>query len=377
MKSLGLFIASFFLVPSLIASPTNESFNPAILSQIDAALLQAIAENRLPGAVLWLEQGSRQYHKPFGARALSPPEPMTENTLFDAASLTKVIATTPSILLLRERGKLDLNQPISSYLSEFAHAQNGRITVRQLLTHTSGFPRALRKTSDWSNLSRALRFAAQEKLNHPPGTHFQYSDINFIIAGELAARVAATPLNRFADSNIFLPLQMLDTSFLPPPHKHQRIAPSGRSSKLSDRARVHDPKARALGGVAGHAGVFTTASDLARFCRMLLNRGTLEGVRILTPDSVALMTSVQSPPSLKAKRGLGWDIDSEFSRPRGDIFPVGSFGHTGFTGVSVWVDPSSQTFWILLSNRLHSNSSQSIYALQKFLGTTAARAAKD
>ncbi|MGW8258384.1 MAG: serine hydrolase, partial [Thermoguttaceae bacterium] len=212
----------------------------------------------------------------------------------------------------------------------------------------------------------------------PPGTAFKYSDINFILLGEITRRVAKMPLNVFVEREIFCPLKMNDTCYLPPQEKLARIAPTeaiGGQAPL--RGVVHDPTARKMGGVAGHAGLFTTAADLARYARMMLNLGKLDGVRIFKPETVKLMTSVQSPPEVQARRGLGWDIDSPYNGPRGKIFPRGSYGHTGFTGGSLWIDPFSKTFVIFLSNRVHPDGKGNVLALRRKLGTLAAEAVMD
>lgn len=184
-----------------------------------------------------------------------------------------------------------------------------------------------------------------------PGTSFSYSDINFFLLGEIVQRVSKAPLEVFVQREIFGPLKMSDKGYLPPQDKLSRIAPTEVVDGQPWRGVVHDPTARHMGGVAGHAGLFTTASDLARYARMLLNLGELDGVRILKPETVKMMTSVQSPPGISAHRGLGWDIDSAYSGPRGELFPAGSYGHTGWTGGSLWIDPTSKTFVIFLSNR--------------------------
>jgi CubicO group peptidase (beta-lactamase class C family) len=328
----------------------------------------------MPGAVAWLEHESGVYHKAFGQRALEPaPEPMSENTIFDAASLTKVIATTPSIMLLVEGGQVDVEAPVHKYIEEFRRDGKDAITVRHLLTHTSGLRSGLSKKPEGQQ--SAIVIACQEKITNAPGTRFIYSDINFILLGEIVQRVSQRPLERFAAEQIFVPLKMKDTRFLPWSADHARIAPTESDGTNWLRGTVHDPTARRMGGVAGHAGVFTTAADLARFARMMLNYGELDGVRLFHPETVAAMTSIQSPATLEAKRGFGWDIDTGYSR-RGDVFSVGSYGHTGFTGTAIWIDPFSKTFWILLTNRVHPDGKADIRALQRNFSTLAAEATR-
>jgi len=360
--------------PCLAAAPLD----PAKLAQMDAAIERAIADRQLPGGVLWVEHNGTSYHKAFGQRALVPKlEPMTEDTIFDVASMTKVLATAPALMILAERGKLKLDEPVATYLPGFEGGGKETITLRHLLTHMSGFNTRLSRDPDWSDHERAFALIGRERPPDPPGTVCRYSDINFIILGEVIRRVSGEMLEEVASREIFEPLKMKDTRFLPPAAWLPRIAPTERSGREVLRGKVHDPKARRMGGVAGHAGVFTTASDVARFARMMLNGGELDGVRVLKPESVKLMTRVQTPASIQARRGLGWDIDSAYSRPRGDVFPIGSYGHTGFTGACLWIDPFSKTFWMLLSNRVHPEPSGNIYALQKSLATLAAQAVTD
>jgi CubicO group peptidase (beta-lactamase class C family) len=346
------------------------------LAAMDVAINAAIASNACPGGVLWVEHAGQAYHKAFGQRALVPArELMTEDTIFDAASLTKVVATTPAVMWLVERGRIRLDAPVKTYLPEFTGGGKEKVTVRELLTHTSGLPPDIETRSDWRGKTVAIQKACASELQSLPGAIFRYSDINFFLLGEIVERVSGTPLDIFAQREIFGPLKMTDTGFRPGTDKLARIAPTEVVEGKPWRGVVHDPTARKMGGVAGHAGLFTTAADLARYARMLLNLGELDGVRVLQPETVRLMTSVQTPPGLAAKRGLGWDIDTAFSGPRGEIFPVGSYGHTGWTGGSLWIDPGSRTFVIFLSNRNHPTEAGNVIRLRRALGTLAAEAA--
>jgi CubicO group peptidase (beta-lactamase class C family) len=352
--------------------------DPARLRKIDAAIDQAIAGHRLPGAVVWVEHGSGHYWKAYGHRALIPAvEPMTRDTIFDVASVTKVLATTPAVMILWERGQIKLDEPVHSYIPEFTGDGKERITVRQLLTHTSGLPEGVGTHPKWQGTESALRMACAMKLKAPPGREFRYSDIDFFLLGEIVARVSLMPLNEFCAREIYRPLKMADTGYLPGPEKLPRIAPTGMTDGVMLRGRVHDPTARFMGGVAGHAGVFTTAPDLARYARMMLNLGELDGARLFKPETVRMMTSVQTPPGMEARRGFGWDIDSGYSRARGGHFPIGSYGHTGFTGIALWIDPCSKTFYIFLSNRVHPDGSGNVLDLYRTVGTLAAEAVTD
>src|SRR5262249_942841 len=249
--------------------------------------------------------------------------------------------------------------------------------LRHFLTHTSGLRAGLGASPAWSGYEKGIELACAETVTNTPGTFFRYSDINFIVLGEVVRRVSGSKLDEFAAREIFQPLKMVDTSFLPPPSKLPRIAPTQKVGDEILRGKVHDPTARRMGGVAGHAGLFSTAADLARFARMMLDRGELEGVRILKPETVKLMTSVQSPEAVPARRGLGWDIDSAYSRPRGDIFPLGSYAHPTFTRCCFWIDPFSETFCIFLSNRVHPDGQGNVLPLYGKLGTLSAEAVTD
>jgi CubicO group peptidase (beta-lactamase class C family) len=356
-------------------APARPVFRADKLAEMDAAIEEAIAARNCPGGVLWLEHRGAAYHRAYGQRALVPaPEPMTEDTLFDVASMTKVIACAPAVMLLVERGQVKLDAPVRTYIPEFKGQGKEAITVCQLLTHTSGLRPDIETRSDWHGQAAALQKACAEKPVTPPGAAFRYSDINFILLGEIVRRVSGLPLQDFVAREIYGPLKMSDTGYLPPESKRGRIAPTQVVDGRPWRGVPHDPTARKMGGVAGHAGLFTTAPDLARFARMLLHDGTLEGRRVFQPETIRAMTSVQTPDSLTARRGLGWDIDSPYSAPRGKLFPVGSYGHTGWTGGSLWLDPASQTFVIFLCNRNHPNENGSVAALRATLGTLAAEA---
>ena len=364
-------LLAFVAVSAATAAP---AFLPQKLAAMDAAVADAIAANKIPGGVLWVERAGESYSRAYGQRALEPtPEPLTADTIYDSASLTKVVATTTAIMQLVERGRLELDAPVARYLPAFAAHGKDAVTVRQLLSHHSGLRAGLPRTPAWSGYAAAIERACAEKFVGVPGGTFLYSDINFIVLGELVRIASGLPLDAYAAKEIFLPLGLGDTGFIPAATKLDRIAPTELTAGTMLRGVVHDPTARAMDGVAGHAGLFTTASDLARFCRMLLGGGQLDGVRILSAASVAEMTRVQTDGS--NRRGLGWDLDSSFSGPRGRWFPAGtSYGHTGFTGTSLWLDPSTQTFVLFLSNRVHPDGKGDTGPLRRTLGTLAAEA---
>lgn len=366
------------LVCSTLPATAEPSFYPQKLAEMDAAIEQNIADKGCPGGVLWLEHRGVSYHKAYGHRSLVPDvEPMTEDTIFDLASLTKVVACTPAVMLLVERGQLGLDDKVQKYIPEFTGGGKEEITIKELMLHISGLRGDIETTSDWHGQPAAIEKACHERLVSPPGTRFRYSDINFFLLGEIVQRVSGQPLQDFVQKEIYQPLKMTDTGYLPPASKLERIAPTEVVNGKPYRGVVHDPTARHMGGVAGHAGLFTTAADLAHYARMMLNQGELDGIRIFKPETVALMTRVQTPDSIPARRGLGWDIDSGYSGLRGKLFPLGSYGHTGWTGTSIWIDPFSQTFVIFLSNRNHPDESGSVGALRAQLGTLAAEAIPD
>jgi uncharacterized protein YbbC (DUF1343 family)/CubicO group peptidase (beta-lactamase class C family) len=344
---------------------------------IDRAIDEAIAQGKLPGAVLIIGHGGQiVYQKVYGRRATVPvAETMTADTVFDLASLTKVVATTTALMQLFEQGKFRLNDKVTDYIPEFQSGKSA-ITLRNLFTHFSGLKPDVPLASPWSGYQTGIKLACTDPPDGPPGARFVYSDINFILLGELVHRLSGQMLSDYARDHIFAPLGMKDTMFQPPSTLVPRIAPTERAAKDSPPLRgvVHDPTARNIGGVAGHAGVFSTAGDLARFAQMMLNGGELDGVRIVSAATIQKFTEPQSPPDQPILRGLGWDIDSPYSGNRGELFPIGSFGHTGFTGTSLWIDPFSQTYVILLANSVHPTGHPPLTALRGKVATIAAAA---
>ena len=340
---------------------------------VDAVIAQAIHQGEIPGAVLIVgHSGQVIYRKAYGSRALEPRrEVMTLDTIFDLASLTKVIVTTTAVMQLVEQGKVRLNDPVAKYLPEFA--QNGKedITVRQLLTHYSGLQPDMDLKTAWEGKETAYRMAFAQTPQDPPGSKFSYSDINFIVLGALVERLAGESLEEYSARHIFVPLKMTHTRFVPPAAWRAKIAPTQYDEhEHMLRGEVHDPTARRMGGVAGQAGLFSTADDLAKFAQALLNGGG----GILSPLSVEKMTQPEQPPSAPVLRGFGWDIDSPFSSNRGDLLPVGSYGHTGFTGTSLWIDPTTQTYIILLTNAVHPRGKENAIALRSRVATAVAAA---
>ncbi len=379
----GSLIALALVAPVHAARP---AFDPQALARVDDVIAAAIAGGEIPGAVLLVGHRDRVvYRKAYGQRAVVPePEPMTADTSFDLASLTKPIATATSIMILVERGQLRLQDRVSTWLPAFAANGKDTITLRHVLTHVSGLRGSLDLAEPWTSREHALALAAAEVPLAAPGEKFVYSDIGYLILGEIVARASGMPFERFVETQILQPLGMRDTTFNPAPSLRARIAPTEQCAPSDHtcpegvstilRGVVHDPTARRMGGIAGHAGLFGTADDLARYCRMLLAGGRLNGKQVLAPLSVIKMTSPATPPSMPSVRGLGWDIDTPYSSNRGDLFPVGSFGHTGWTGTSLWIDPVTRTYVILLSNRVHPDGKGDAVALRAKVASVVAAA---
>ena len=345
---------AFLLVASMPAHLLSETGkNDPAFKSIDAIVQKAVDDGNIPGAVVLIgHNGKVVYRKAFGSRSLEPThEPMTVDTIFDLASLTKCVATATSVMKLIEDGRVRLNDPVSAYLPDFAQNGKADITVRELLTHYSGLPPDLDLKTPWQGRETAYQMVMQSKPQYPPGSRFLYSDINFETLGFIVEKATGTPLNDFANTNIYTPLGMKDTRFLPPAEWSTRIAPTqyDENGKML-RGIVHDPTARRMGGVAGHAGLFSTADDLSKFAEDILSNH-----KVLTATATQKMSTPQQPANAASLRGLGWDIDSPFSTNRGELLPVGSFGHTGFTGTSLWIDPITDTYIILLTNAVHPN----------------------
>lgn len=355
----GLVLAAFS--PAL-AAPSG-ALPETTLRKIAERVRQEVALGSIPGAVVLI--GGREeilLRQAFGRRALAPkPEPMTEETVFDLASLTKVVCTAPAVMQLAEKGKLELDAPAARYWQAFGSHGKYRITVRQLLTHYSGL-RASLPPGGWSGYGTALRKVAVERPLATPGAEYLYSDINFIVLGELVRRVSGFPLDRYCTRHLFRPLGMTHTMFRPGRAHWARIAPTERRGERLLRGEVHDPTAWRMGGVAGHAGLFSNADDLARFARMLLAGGRGSGTRVLRPESVAAMLAPQSSPGATRERGLGWDIGpGDGNGP----LPPGFFGHTGHTGTALWLDPGLGVFGIVLTHRVHPDGKGNVKPLRQ------------
>jgi uncharacterized protein YbbC (DUF1343 family)/CubicO group peptidase (beta-lactamase class C family) len=361
------------LLACAACSFAQQTFSGA--AAVDEQINRAVSTGLIPGAVLLIgHDGQVVYRKAYGERALIPArEAMTVDTIFDAASLTKVIATASAVMKLFDQGQIRLNDPVTNYLSEF---QGGRseITIRNLMTHFSGLRPDLDLQPVWSGYETGIHRALIDKPVRGPGLRFVYSDINFVLLGEIVQRLTGKTLAAFTRENIFEPLGMRETMFQPPAPLKARIAPTEIDPATGQPLRgvVHDPTSRYMGGIAGHAGLFTTADDLAKFAEMMIGRGESNGIRIFSAPTVEKFTTPQSPADQPILRGLGWDIDSSFSSNRGDLFPIGSYGHTGFTGTSIWIDPFSKSYVILLTNFVHPHRGKSLTSLRGRVATIAA-----
>ncbi len=446
----AVFFSAFSYSQGLpVAQPQTIGMNAAKLDQIEGLVNADIADKKLPGAVVIVgHKGKIVYRKAFGNRSLVPIlEPMTVDTIFDVASLTKPVATATSIMILVEQGKLRLSDTIGKFIPDIDDPEAKKVTIQQLLTHTSGYRPDFDLGEKWTGREGMLAALKKEKLRAAPGTRFVYSDIGFIVLGEIVGRLSIDLLVRenahlgpfvyFTRRGVFGPIGMNETNIFDESELQkwqrekllERIAPSenirGQNSYLGSkfegdeksgdqmlRGQVHDPTAYRMGGVAGHAGLFSTADDLARYCQMLLNGGVApapmqrparergrnaqggdhaltnvrasatasdaaKGVRILSAQTVSKMTSPYVVSEDGATRGLGWDINTAFSSNRGELFPLGSFGHTGFTGTSIWIDRVSQTFVVFMSNRVHPDGKGDVTSLRAKVATVAASAIED
>jgi uncharacterized protein YbbC (DUF1343 family) len=357
------------------AAPADVGLDANHLDRIDGVVNEAIAKGQLPGAVvLIVREGKIVFRRAYGWRSKEPAKAaMTVDTVFDLASLTKPIATATSIMILIEQGKLRPTDRVAQHLPAFGTNGKDKITVEQLLLHTSGLI-ADNPLADYADgRAKALERIHQLPLLAEPGSKFIYSDVNYIVLGELVEKLGGMPLDAFARTHIFAPLSVHETTFRPGAALAKRAAPTEQRGGRWMVGEVHDPRAFALGGVAGHAGLFSTADDLAVYAQMLLDGGAYAGQRILSPATVRLMTQPRAVPG--GQRAYGWDVDTRFSTNRGELFPVGtSFGHTGFTGTSIWIDPQSRMAVIFLSNRVHPDGKGNVTRLRGQVATLAAGA---
>jgi uncharacterized protein YbbC (DUF1343 family)/CubicO group peptidase (beta-lactamase class C family) len=363
---------SGFAQVSAVTKPEDVGMSAERLDRIDGAVKAAVERGDLPGAVvLVLHRDKVVFRRAYGLRSKKPAEvPMTDDTVFDLASLTKPIATATSVMLLVEQGKLRISDPVAQHLPAFAAKGKDKITIEQLLLHTSGLI-ADNPVADYKDgRDKAIQRICDLEPTQSPGTKFVYSDVNFIVLGEIVAKLSGKPLAEFAKANVFTPLGMSETGYKPDDALKKRCAPTEQREGRWMVGEVHDPRAYLLDGVAGHAGLFSTADDLARYALMVLHEGTLDGKRVLSPLTVRLMTTPRDVPN--GQRAYGWDVRTSYSSNRGELFK--GFGHTGFTGTSIWIDPDSETAVIFLSNRVHPDGKGNVNRVRGQVATLAAAA---
>lgn len=360
-----------------LAEPDSVGLDAQRLRRIDEIVAEGLAEKKMPGCVVCVgRHGKIALLKAFGQKQLLPTElPMTTETVFDMASITKPMATATSIMLLVERGKLRLTDTVASLLPEFGVNGKEPITIHDLLIHHSGLL-ADNSIKDYEHgRDEAVKRICELKLLNPIGTKFVYSDVNFIVLGEIVKRVSGQSVHEFSREHIFKPLGMQSTGYLPSEALRAKAAPTEQRDGKWMQGDVHDPRAFKLGGVAGHAGLFSTAEDVAIYAQMMLGRGEYNGVRVLSAETVERMTRGDRVSS--GIRGLGWDKRTGYSINRGELLTDSAFGHGGFTGTVLWIDPELDLFFIFLSNRVHPNGKGAINPLAGRIATAVASAVLD
>ncbi|MGI8981736.1 MAG: serine hydrolase domain-containing protein [Pirellulaceae bacterium] len=359
-------------------SPAEAGLSAAKLQQIDAIVQEGLDQKKMPGCVVLVGRRDKiVLLKAYGNKRLEPAaEPMTTDTVFDVASLTKPIATATSVMILVDKGKLKLDEPVATYLPDFAANGKEKVIVRQLLIHTSGLipDNSIKDYDDGAD--EALKRVLALKLQTPPGERFAYSDMNYVVLGELIKKIAGKNVHKYSQEHIFQPLGMKETTYLPGDVLKHRAAPTQQREGKWMQGEVHDPRAYKLGGIAGHAGLFSTAEDLAIYANMMLRRGERGGKRILSEDAWKQMTSPNKVPARRNKgaeyeglRGLGWDMKTGYSINRGESSSPAAFGHGGFTGTAIWIDPEKDLFLIFLSNRVHPDGKGLVNPLIGRIGT--------
>ncbi len=363
--------------------PERVGMSSERLNRVNVIIREAIERKDFPGAVLLVgRRGKIILHRAFGnCQWIPESRPMTKSMIFDLASITKPVATATSIMILVERGEIRLWDKVKDYISEFKpyagdapgssedENEPEDACLWHLLTHTSGLPpytdaeELALSLGDTLSTETLVEHIAQLEKSDPPGEAFHYSCLGFICLAYIIEKVTGQTFAEFAAENIFEPLKMRHTFFTPSQEFHSLCVPTEVVNGKPLIGVVHDPLARLQGGVSGNAGLFSTAGDLAIFAQMMLNRGEFKKRRILGPLAVQRMTSVY-PEVDFAGRGLGWDLDSAFSTNGGDLFGPDSFGHTGYTGTSIWIDPETETFVIFLTNRVHPSDEGSVASMR-------------
>jgi CubicO group peptidase (beta-lactamase class C family) len=387
----------FLLIASAVMAQTpgrlafmKAGINSRSLAYIDSAVVQNMAKRNIPGAVVLVSRRNQiVYRKAFGHSQLVPePKPMTASMMFDMASVTKPVATATSIMILCERGQLRLTDRVSDYVLNFRRfkkpdstwAEDARIW--HLLTHTSGLPAYTNADTAATSLGRTCSSAALVEYigNLPkynaPGEVYRYSCLGFITLAHIIEKVSGKNVHLFSQENIFKPLQMRNTTYVPQGTMLKLCVPTEVAQGKPWIGVVHDPLARLQGGISGNAGLFSTVDNLARYCQMMLNGGVLDGVRILSPVTVNRMIHIPKTEA-EAKRGYGWVVKDGQSWVGGDLLPDLGYGHTGYTGTSIWADPATQTFVIILTNRVHPTDDGEVDSLRSSIANIVAGAITD
>lgn len=356
LYSLSTYAQSYPLGTQSVYIADTPNIRQDLLTEIASIINHSIQSGEYPGAIVLVSHRQQIiYRGVFGNRRIKPDiVPMTFDTIFDLASLTKVVATLPAIMKLVEEGKCSLDDKVCEYWPEFATNKKSNITLRELLTHTSGLPPVIHLHGHTA--AEGYDAISKVALINKHGTTFVYSDLNFIVLAHLIELISKDSFDSYVRHHVFNPLGMNDTQFMPQINTRNRIAPTeGRWGE------VNDPMAHAMGGISGNAGLFSTATDLGIYADFLINGGRLPQTiqqgqtkinYLLGPLTILKMTSIETPRSIKDQRGLGWDIDSYFSN-RGDLLTLPSYGHTGWTGTSLWIDPNTETWIIILTSRTH------------------------
>lgn len=359
------------------AEPETVGLDPKKLARIDELAETAIADGRMPGCVIAIgRHGQIAWLKAYGQKRVEPhQEPMSVDTVFDLASITKPMATATSVMILVEQGKVRLRDKLSEHFAGFEQGGKQAITVEHLLTHQSGLT-ADNPISDYDHgPEEAWKRILESSVSYEPGSQFVYSDVGFIVLGELIRRVSGMDVSEFSQQHVFQPLGMQETGFLIGPELRQRAAPTEMRDQQWIQGEVHDPRAHRLGGVAGHAGLFSTAADVAIYAQMLLQQGRYREQTIMSAAAIERMTQ---PFAIQTTlRGLGWDKQSAYSSNRGEFFSSAAFGHGGFTGTVLWIDPHYDLFFIFLSNRVHPNGQGNVNSLAGRMATIIVSAIDD
>lgn len=375
MNRIGVLMLLVIFWPNPCVLAAEPAISQTKLQKINDAVEASIKRGECPGAVVVVMHRSQiVFEKAFGNRQAEPETlPMQSDGIFDLASLTKPMATATALMVLHERGKIVWDDPVSKHWPEFGANGKDKVTIDHLLLHTSGLI-ADNAVKDYeSGLADAKRRITELKLEQPSGQKFVYSDVGYIVLGILIEKISGESLDEFTKKNIFEPLGMKDTGYVPSKAVSTRIVPTSKIGDQWLRGTVHDPRARAMGGVAGHAGLFSSSKDIAIYATMLLNKGNVAGKPFLSEKTIQSMIDPIAVPG--GYRSRGWDVDTAYSAPRGTLFgKKDGFGHTGFTGTSLWIDVPSQTSVIILTNRVHLTEKTTVTNLRRQIGTIVAEA---